>query len=240
MLPVFLVDSLPLNGEVLLDGDEAHHAISVSRVRIGEHLILTDGNGARAEVEVIEIAKKTLNARIVLREDIADSEIKISVLQALTKGDRARETVELLTEAGVNHILPWNAARSIGQWKGDRESLEKWKSWAREATKQSRRSWIPRVEKLHSLGEAIQAFSQFDLVLLFHEGSQEKLSSLLHNQHPKRVLIIIGPEGGVTDEETEKFLLAGAKIASMGRPVFRSAHAGAAALAAVQTGLGIW
>jgi 16S rRNA (uracil1498-N3)-methyltransferase len=53
-------------------------------------------------------------------------------------------------------------------------------------------------------------------------------------------LIIIGPEGGVTDEETEKFVTAGAKIASMGRPIFRSAHAGAAALAAVQTGLGIW
>jgi 16S rRNA (uracil1498-N3)-methyltransferase len=78
------------------------------------------------------------------------------------------------------------------------------------------------------------------LVLLFHEGSQEKLSSLLRDQHPKRVLIIIGPEGGVTDEETEKFVTAGAKIASMGRPIFRSAHAGAAALAAVQTGLGIW
>ena len=240
MLPVFLVDFLPTNGEVILDGDEARHAISVSRVKVGEHLAFTDGEGARAEVEVIEVKKKSLAARIVFREDIMESETSFAVLQALTKGDRARETVELLTEAGVNQILPWSAARSIGHWKDEDDSLNKWRTWAREATKQSRRSWVPSVEKLQSLDGAIHMFSQFDLVLLFHEGSHEKLSSVLQGKHSKSVLIIIGPEGGVTEEESEKFVAAGAKIVSMGRPIFRSAHAGAAALAAVQTGLGIW
>ena len=240
MLPVFLIESLPDSGEVVLDGDEAHHAISVSRVKLGEHLALTDGRGARAEVEVIEVTKKSLTARIVLREDIPNSEIQLTVLQALTKGDRARETVELLTEAGVNQILPWSAARSIGQWKDESEAQEKWQLWAREATKQSRRSWVPSVAKLHSLNDAIESFSHFDLVLLFHEGSTEKLSMLLNTQQPKKVLIIIGPEGGITQEESESFIAAGAKIVSMGRPIFRAAHAGAAALAAVQTGLGIW
>jgi len=209
-------------------------------VKSGEHLALTDGRGARVEVEVIEVSKKSLTARIILREDIPDSEIQLNVLQALTKGDRARETVELLTEAGVNQILPWSAARSIGQWKDEREAQEKWQLWAREATKQSRRSWIPSVARLHSLNDAIETLSHFDLVLLFHEGSTEKLSTLLNTQQPKKVLIIIGPEGGITQEESESFITAGAKIVSMGRPIFRAAHAGAAALAAVQTGLGIW
>ena len=240
MLPVFLVDFLPTSGDIILDGDEARHAISVSRVKAGERLAFTDGKGARAEVEVIEVMKRSLTARIVIREEIKESETSLTVLQALTKGDRAREAVELLTEAGVNQILPWSAARSIGHWKDEDESLDKWKTWAREATKQSRRSWIPSVEKLQSLDEAIQKFSQFDLVLLFHEGSREKLSTVLQGKLSKSVLIIIGPEGGVTEEESEKIVAAGATIVSMGRPIFRSAHAGAAALAAVQTGLGIW
>jgi len=90
------------------------------------------------------------------------------------------------------------------------------------------------------LSDAIETLSHFDLVLLFHEGSTEKLSTLLNTQQPKKVLIIIGPEGGITQEESESFITAGAKIVSMGRPIFRAAHAGAAALAAVQTGLGIW
>jgi 16S rRNA (uracil1498-N3)-methyltransferase len=240
MLPVFLIESLPNGGEVIIDGDEAHHAISVSRVKSGERLALTDGRGARAEVEVLEVGKKSLTARILLREDVPDSEIQLNVLQALTKGDRARETVELLTEAGVNQILPWSAARSIGQWKDQSEAQEKWQLWAREATKQSRRCWIPSVTKLHSLGDAIESFSHFDLVLLFHEGSTEKLSMLLDPQQPTKVLIISGPEGGITQDESERFIAAGAKIVSMGRPIFRAAHAGAAALAAVQTGLGIW
>lgn len=209
-------------------------------MKLGEHLALTDGRGARAEVEVIELTKKSLTARILLREDFPDSEVELTVLQALTKGDRARETVELLTEAGVNQILPWSAARSIGQWKDESEAQEKWQLWAREATKQSRRSWIPSVAKLHSLNDAIESFSHFDLVLLFHEGSKEKLSMLLNTLQPKKVLIIIGPEGGITQEESESFIAAGAKTVSMGRPIFRAAHAGAAALAAVQTGLGIW
>lgn len=240
MLPVFLIESLPASGEVTLEGDEAHHAISVSRVQTGEHLALTDGKGARAEIEVVSVSKKSLTGRIVLREDIAESETHFTVLQALTKGDRARETVELLTEAGVNQIFPWSAARSIGHWKNEDEAQEKWQLWAREATKQSRRCWIPTVEKLCSLKDATKLFSHFDLILLFHEGSREKLSSLLKNHQPKKVLIIIGPEGGISDEESDNFLVAGAKIVSMGRPIFRSAHAGAAALAAVQTGLGIW
>jgi 16S rRNA (uracil1498-N3)-methyltransferase len=240
MLPVFLIESLPASGDVVLHGDEAHHAISVSRVKQGECLALTDGKGARAEVEVIEVTKRSLTARILLREEIPDSEIQLTVLQALTKGDRARETVELLTEAGVNQIFPWSAARSIGQWKEESEAQEKWQLWAREATKQSRRSWIPSVAKLHSLKDAIETFSKFDLVLLFHESSTEKLSKLLKTQQPKNVLIIIGPEGGITQQESESFAAAGAKVVSMGRPIFRAAHAGAAALAAVQTGLGIW
>ena len=244
MLPLFIVETLPESGEVHITGDEARHAISAVRIKANELIALTDGCGAKATAKVLEVERKSLLVQIVDRQFKEKSEIKLSVLQALTKGDRARETIELLTETGVDQIFPWAAQRSIGQWKDDHDSQSKWQMWAREATKQSRRSWFPQVATLQTLSDITERFSDFDLVLLFHESDGAKLSSTLNSKLSEKTvrsaLIIIGPEGGITDEEVNSFLAAGALSVNMGEPIFRSAHAGAAALAAVQTALGIW
>ena len=240
MLSVFIVDHLPTSGEVILDGDEGHHAAKVTRVNVGEEFIVTDGRGRSARVKVNEVHKEKVTCSIISTEIAQALPISFSVLQALTKGDRARETIELLTEAGVDHVIPWNAARCIGQWKEEDESRAKWQMWAREATKQSRRSWIPQISPLFSTRDAITALSQYDCTLLFDEGTEVKVSTLLKDQKYSKVLVIIGPEGGITPDEREEFVKAGAHVVGMGRPVFRSAHAGAVALAAVQTALGIW
>lgn len=240
MLPLFIVEKLPSSGEVEITGDEARHAISAVRIKVNELISLSDGRGAKATAEVLEVDRKSLRAKIVDHKFKEPSAIKLSVLQALTKGDRARETVELLTEAGVDQIFPWAAKRSIGQWKDDHDSHSKWQTWAREATKQSRRSWIPEVATVQTQDSIRDRFAEFDLVLLFHESESVKLSSILREKNVQSVLIIIGPEGGIAEEEVSFFCAAGAISVSMGEPVFRSAHAGAAALAAVQTALGIW
>lgn len=240
MLPVFIVPELPTSGEVEIIGDEARHAISAVRIKLNERISLTDGHGGRAVAEVIELNRKSLRVTIIEHATDHAPYVELSVLQALTKGDRARETVELLTEAGVDRIIPWAAKRSIGQWKSDVDSLAKWQVWARESTKQSRRSWIPQVSSPQTLIEITERFNEFDLVLLFHESDGEKLSAVLKTVNPRKVLIIIGPEGGVAEDEVSAFIAAGARSVSMGQPIFRSAHAGAAALAAVQTALEIW
>lgn len=238
MLSVFIVDEIPDKGRLLILGEEAHHASSVMRVTAGDEVIVTDGRGNSAQVRILSISKKSLECEILSKEITEPSPIKLTVLQALTKSDRARETIELLTEAGVDEIVPWSAQRSIGQWKDD--AGEKWKIWAREATKQSRRSWIPEIASHHNTSEAIELAKKNSSVLIFHEGSSEKLSSFLKGKSVDQLLIIIGPEGGLTDEEVEGFVKVGGKIIGIGKAVFRSAHAGAAALAAVQTALGIW
>jgi 16S rRNA (uracil1498-N3)-methyltransferase len=244
MLPVFIVDELPDKGEIFVSGDEAHHAINVTRIKVNEIIALTDGKGRRVSVEVTSIAKKSFSAKILTVEDFPVSRIWLTVMQALTKGDRARETIELLTEAGVDEIIPWSANRSIGQFKDEQDSLDKWRTWARESTKQSRRAWFPKISNLKSGVGASEMLVDFDLTLLFHESDGGKLSDLLSKaqgeKNPSRVLLIIGPEGGISDEEAGAFLAHGARPVAMGLPIFRSAHAGAAALAAVQTGLGIW
>ena len=238
MLSVFIVDELPREGEVSIVGDEAHHASAVVRIKEGDELLVTDGRGSSAHVRVLSSTKKIVRCEVLSREMAHANPTKFIVVQALTKGDRARETIELLTEAGVDVIVPWTAQRSVGQWKDDTHS--KWQSWAREATKQSRRVWIPEVAQLHSSATVAQLIESHSCALVFHESSAVKLSQLLQGKLHPEVIIIIGPEGGLDEHELDAFVSAGGTVVGMGKPVFRSAHAGAVALAAVQTALGIW
>lgn len=240
MLPVFIVENIPDRGDVVIEGDEAHHAGSVARIKSGDQVTVTNGKGRRAQVEILDINKRNISARIIEVIDEARSRTILTVVQALTKGDRARETIELLTEGGVDLIIPWSASRSIGQWKEDRDALSKWRAWAREATKQSRRSWIPQVLDLQTTAQIKERVSASEKALLFHESGSTPLTSALGGKAPLELLLIIGPEGGITEDEAAAFTSAGALSVVMGRPVFRSAHAGVAALAAVQAGYGIW
>lgn len=238
MLSVFIVDEIPQSGEISITGDEAHHAVSVMRIKADDELMVTDGRGNSAHVKVLSTEKKLVRCLILSTEANRASSTKLMVVQALTKGDRARETIELLTEAGVDAIVPWSSQRSIGQWKEDAQS--KWESWAREAMKQSRRAWIPEISSVHSTSMIVDLIKASECSLVFHESSDRKLSQILQGKVYKEVLIVIGPEGGLADAEIDAFVASGATVVGLGKPVFRSAHAGAAALAAVQTALGIW
>jgi 16S rRNA (uracil1498-N3)-methyltransferase len=139
----------------------------------------------------------------------------------------------MLTEGGVDRILMWASARSIG--KGS----DKLQITAREASKQSRRYRIPTVSGAITTTDVVDEIAKADLALVLHEGAVKKISELV-KPGAKKVLIIIGPEGGLTDEEVESFAAAGAQIALMGRPILRSAHAGLAALSAVNACLQVW
>lgn len=240
MLPLFIVENIPDRGDVVIEGDEAHHAGSVVRVKVGERISVTNGKGRRAEVEILDINKKNIGCRIIDVIDEVRPRTTLKVIQALTKGDRARETIELLTEGGADLIIPWAASRSIGQWKEDKDSLSKWRSWTKEAAKQSRRAFVPEVLDIHSTSQIRERIEDSEFTLLLHEDGANRFSEVVGGKTPKEINLIIGPEGGISDDELATFEKAGAKSVLMGKPVFRSAHAGVAALAAVQSGFGIW
>lgn len=240
MLPLFIVEQIPEMGEISIGGDEARHAISAMRLEISERVEVTDGKGRRALVEVRAKSKRELTVGIIKVDSVPKPKTKLIVVQALTKGDRARETVELLTEGGVSEIVPWQSSRSIGNWRGEKDSLGKWRLWAREATKQSRRSWIPEVMQLQSTEQVCALINTCKVTFLFHEAGGVPISQSISGSAPSEVILIIGPEGGINPDEAEAFSRAGALTVAMGEPILRSAHAGLAALAAVQTGYGIW
>jgi 16S rRNA (uracil1498-N3)-methyltransferase len=160
-------------------------------------------------------------------------------VQALPKGDRLKECIEMLTEGGVDTIIPWSAQRSIGKAE---KGIEKLQVTAREASKQSRRLFIPEVTDVANTSKVVELIAQHDLVLVFHESATNKVSEIVTRKYyeSQNVMIIIGPEGGITNEELELFKSAGAKVALMGRPILRSAHAGLAAMSAVNALIKVW
>ena len=238
MRTLFFVPDLPavVGSRYTFDNEDALHAIRVLRTGPGEIFWLSDGKGAYSTVKAIEVSKRSMECEVIESDYQEPLAIEYTVIQALPKGDRLKECAALLTEAGADRIVFWNSARSIG--KADK-TLEKLDVTIREASKQARRFRIPEIIGPINTAEVIDEIARSDLAVLFHESATNKLSAI-SAASPKRALIIIGPEGGITDEELSAFTSSGAKIALMGRPIFRSAHAGIAGLAALQTLLKSW
>jgi len=236
MFTLFFVDDLPTHVGSFYEfaNEDAQHAIRVLRMQVGTEFMLSDGQGSWSNVVATEVDKKFMQVRITETGFQTPLATTITVVQAIPKGDRAKDAIELLTEAGVDRIVPWVSARSIG--KGS----DKFAVTAREASKQARRFRIPEVTQVATTAQICEAIKVSDLSIAFHESASAKLSDQVSSHNVEHLLIIIGPEGGLTDEELATFEAAGAKVALMGRPILRSAHAGIAAVSAVSALLKVW
>ena len=234
MLTLFFVPDLPtqVGASYSFNSEDANHAIKVLRIEVDEIFRVSDGNGGWANVQVTEVTKRSLETTVLAIGRQEPLEIQFTVVQALPKSDRAKEAVELLTEAGADVIVPWLANRSISRT----EVISKFATTAREASKQSRRLFIPQLHETVKEKGVVELIKGADLALVFHESAQVKLSEIITPQtKAKSVLVVIGPEGGITEEELATFAAAGAHIAGLGRPILRSAHAGLAALSAINS-----
>jgi 16S rRNA (uracil1498-N3)-methyltransferase len=236
-LPVYLISSpagLEAGSVVTLDGDEGRHAVVVKRTRVGEQIAVTDGAGTTAICTVTATDRSSLAAEAVSVQ-VHDPELpRVVVVQAIPKGDRGELAVEMLTEVGVDVIVPWAAARSVAVWRGGRaeKSLARWRSTAREAAKQARRSWFPVVEEPVSTEQVAALLRGASVPVVLHEAASGPLADL---PVPGRgeVVIVVGPEGGLSDEELEAFAAVGAEPVRLGSTVLRTSTAGVAATAAL-------
>ncbi|MET8682039.1 16S rRNA (uracil(1498)-N(3))-methyltransferase [Streptomyces sp. NPDC004647] len=241
--PVFLVDSDLLRGTtIILDGPEGRHAVSVRRLRAGEEILLTDGAGSGAYGTVTAVEGKD-------RLEVAVSELRtepeprprITVVQALPKGDRGELAVETMTETGVDAVVPWSAARCVTQWKGERgeKALRKWRATAREAGKQSRRLRFPAVTDLMTTRQVAALLADAAFAAVLHEEGSEPLAAA---ELPTEgdIVLVVGPEGGVGPEELATFAEAGAKPYRLGPTVLRTSTAGTAATALLLGRTGRW
>ncbi|MFI6081218.1 16S rRNA (uracil(1498)-N(3))-methyltransferase [Streptomyces sp. NPDC051217] len=242
--PVFVVDTVVAlrPGTVTLDGPEGRHAVSVRRLRVGEEVVLTDGagTGAHGTVEAVH-GKDRLDVAVTGVRTEDEPRPRITVVQALPKGDRGEVSVETMTETGVDAIVPWQAARCITRWKGERgaKSLAKWRATAREAGKQSRRLRFPEVEEAMTSKEVAALLAGADFAAVLHEEGSEPLATA-ELPGAGSIVLVVGPEGGVSPDELALFADAGATPYRLGRTVLRTSTAGTAACALLLGRTGRW
>ena len=230
-LPVFVVDAAALAGpSVELVGDEGRHAVVVRRIRVGERVLLTDGAGAGAECVVTSVGKHSLVADVLVRRSEPFASPRLVAVQALVKGDAAELAVDLLTQVGVDAIVPWAADRRVARWDGDRgaKALARWRSTAREAAKQSRRLRFPLVEPLHSTDEVAALLPGAGAALVLHESAAGPIADA-YVPAAGDVVLVVGPEGGLSDDELDQFTAVGAQAVRLGPTVLRASAAGAVA-----------
>ncbi|MEH3143027.1 MAG: 16S rRNA (uracil(1498)-N(3))-methyltransferase [Mycobacterium kyogaense] len=238
MRTLFYVDAVPAVGELaVVDGDEGHHAATVCRTRTGEHLDLSDGVGVVAHCIVEDVAKGRLTARVQDRRVVEPPVPTVTVVQALPKSERAELAVELATEAGADAFVPWQAARCVARWEGAAKTdkgLRRWAAVARSAARQSRRPHVPAVHDVVStagLAELVRAAAP-EPVLVLHESAELPLAEI-PLAGAAAVLLVVGPEGGITDAELATLTEAGARIVRLGPSVLRTSTAAAVALGAL-------
>ena len=245
--PVFLADRAALESDVVvLSGTEGRHAATVRRLRPGERADVADGAGLVAECVVAgpgvdQHGAAGLELIVRARREVPRPDPAITVVQAIPKGDRGELAVEEMTEVGVDRIVPWAAARSVPVWQGARgeRSLAKWRMTAREAAKQSRRAWIPEVTAVASAARVAQLASRAACAIVLEPGAEASLGRLSLPETGD-LLVVVGPEGGITDEESAAFRAAGAVACRLGPTVLRTSTAGTVAAAILLTRSGRW
>ena len=224
-----------------LGGPEAKHAVSVRRMSIGEAIAVSDGSGIKIRGRVSKLQKETLELSVESIDEILPPNCQLFLVQALAKGDRDELAIQACTELGVFGVIPWQAERSISIWKAEKrqKGQTRWQAIVTEAAKQSLRAFIPKVGEVLDSQELVSALAGFDQVLILDPDSTTSITDLTPRA-TGRVAVVVGPEGGMSEQELESFAKAGFSSVRLGAGVLRTSTAGMAAVSYLQAKLGDW
>ena len=255
--PADAVASAAFGTVLMLTGPEARHAVTVKRLRSQERVDLVDGAGLRLVCEVtgagVGGAKDRLAVRVLERVEEPEPSLRLTLVQALAKGGRDEQAVETATEVGVGLVLPWQSERCVSVWQGAKQAKgrQRWQATALQAAKQARRARVPEVEEVRDtrrladwVGQTVRGGG---VVLVLHEEARTPISAAMESvrlpapgEAPLALAVVVGPEGGISPEETAALEVAGATTVRLGPHVMRTASAGPVALAVLAHASGLW
>jgi 16S rRNA (uracil1498-N3)-methyltransferase len=231
-----------VGGEIAIEGAEAKHIVSVSRTRVGEALTVSNGRGLVVDGTVTSAEPSRVVARVDAVARVEPQRPRLVLVQALAKGDRDELAVQASVELGVDEVVPWQASRSVSRWQGDKavKGVQRWRTIVREATKQSMRAWLPEVVAPATTAE-LRSRAQASRMLVLEPGAPRRLSEIpIDSGDDRDLVVVVGPEGGIAPDETERLVEAGAEAVRLGSSVLRTSSAGPAALAVLNVALGRW
>lgn len=228
---------------VTITGDDVKHIVRVLRMEAGDEVIVCDGTGRAFHTELTELGDGEVAARIVEKLSAQpESPVKITLAQGLPKGDKMDLIIQKGTETGITRFLPLSMSRCIVQYddKKEQKRRERWQKIAKEAAEQSHRNIVPDVANGMTFKQLMNALERFDLVLVPYEMEKARGLRDVLEEHPeaREVCVVIGPEGGIAEEEIETALRAGAMPVTLGPRILRTETAGlfVAACVAYHTG----
>jgi len=223
---------VPVGGVLRLDGPEGRHAAQVRRIRVGESVLVADGLGEAVRGVVTQTGDGFIELSVTQTLSAPSRPHRWVVAQALAKGGRDEDAIEAMTELGVDEVIAWQASRSIVRWDGKADkALEKWRARVREASKQARRFTVPSVS--YATTDELCASAGVSQLFVLHESAKRFLDEV-PLVASGRVLFVVGPEGGITDDELAAFEVAGGVPVRIADDVLRTSTAGVVALAQLQ------
>jgi 16S rRNA (uracil1498-N3)-methyltransferase len=231
--------SATIGERVTVGGAEARHAVTVSRIALGESISIGNGAGLVISGTVVAAEHTEFVVEVETLVETPPHSPAIWLVQALAKGDRDEQAVQQATELGVDGVIPWSAQRSIVKWEGAkvRKGHDRWSAIVREASKQSVRSWVPEVGDLASLSVLV-ALAKVTRMLLLEPTAELAVSAL--EPDDRDVVLVVGPEGGISPSESSRLEAAGATSVRLGETILRTSTAGPAAVAVLNARLGRW
>lgn len=240
--PLFrFIDPLAAGQTVQLTGPEGHHAAAVRRLRVGEAIALTNGQGLKARGVVSAVAPKQLTIEVHSVETFELPLITFTLVQAVAKGDRDELAIQAATELGTTKIVPWQADRSISKWDGkEQKNRERWQQIVDEAAKQALRPWFPEVAHMQSSKSLAKQISESDGTYLVLDPTSPLSINQAELSTSGEVALIVGPEGGISETELALFETAGAKRVHLGTGILRTSTAGMAAISVLAAKSGYW
>jgi 16S rRNA (uracil1498-N3)-methyltransferase len=226
---------------VIVD-DDLHHIVRVMRMEVGDHFICCDKLGKQAECEITEITNDMVLASVVeWIETQPEMPITVSIASGLPKGDKLEYVIQKGTELGANEFVPFIAARSIVKWdeKKGAKKVERWNKIAKEASEQSHRSVLPIIHSPKRFNELVAYSKQFDYKVIAYEeeakrGEKSALATIFNKlRKGDSLLVVIGPEGGLTEKEVAELQDNGFISCSFGPRILRAETAPLYVLSAV-------